>query len=84
VNKQHPPTGASSQEVCEYLYERVEELKEAKEKAQEALTELLEAFVAFTKEANWGESALSANTIRQANEAPGKARKVLHMLGEIK
>ena len=37
----------------------------------------LDAFTAFMKEANWGASALSADTIRKANEAPGQMRRAL-------
>ena len=42
-----------------------------------ALSTLLDAFESFMREANWGASTLSADTIRKANEAPAIARAAL-------
>ena len=44
---------------------------------RDALEMLLKAFEAFTHDANWGASALRADTIRQANEVPGMVRALL-------
>ena len=46
------------------------------------LAALLAAFDAFMREANWGASALSADTIRQVNEAPARARALLQRVLE--
>lgn len=47
------------------------------ERLREALKTVYAALDAFTKEADWGKSVLSAETIRKVNEAPGVYARAL-------
>jgi hypothetical protein len=59
------------------LQEDLGECQEQLGMAKELLQELLATFEHFSRDVNWGESFLEANTILMINEVPVRVRKFL-------